>query len=323
MPTPLFSTYRQGENRVTSTFLAVLERLSLPNIDRILQALLQDDFNLVTFENQPKGNRSTPDAKIQTGRAIWIETKTARNAVRHNQISNHLRSLGRDEKLLLLTPDDIEPQGLDSRVVWSNFKTLDDAIRDILADEEASPSEMETTLLREFILMLKQDDLLASTEPRVLVVAARNAWDMYQQLSLYRCSPDKPMRPFREGDSLAFYKSNEIKPLVPRIRAVIESIKVAEPSHVESLDSSQQELIEEMRDKIDAYQQWHQFPYTYKVMFLSKPDHEETIKLTNPIQNDQTDKNGRRVAFTFGARYVTLDSLKKASTTSELEPCEL
>jgi hypothetical protein len=32
MTTSLFSTYRQGENRVTSTFLAVLERLSLPHI---------------------------------------------------------------------------------------------------------------------------------------------------------------------------------------------------------------------------------------------------------------------------------------------------
>ena len=42
MTTNLFSTFRQGENRVTSTFMAVLQRLSLPNIDRILQALLDD-----------------------------------------------------------------------------------------------------------------------------------------------------------------------------------------------------------------------------------------------------------------------------------------
>ncbi len=61
MTMSLFSTYRQGENRVTATFLAVLERLSLPNIDRILGALLEDNaFNLVTFENQPKGKKSRP-----------------------------------------------------------------------------------------------------------------------------------------------------------------------------------------------------------------------------------------------------------------------
>ena len=322
MPTPLFSTYRQGENRVTSTFLAVLERLSLPNIDRIRQALIQDDFNLVTFENQPKGGGSTPDAKIQTGRAVWIETKTARNAVRHNQLQNHLKSLGSDEKLLLLTPDDAEPQGLDSRVIWSNFRDLDHAVREILNDEEAAPSEMEATLLRELIFMLKQDGLLElSAEPRVLVVAARNAWDMYEELGVYRCSTDKPMRHFRDSDYLAFYTSNEIKPRIPKIKSVIESINVMEPNAVDFLNDSQKELVQRLSAKIDDEQRGYQFVNACKLMLLSEPNDEETINLNDPIKNDQTDKNGRRVAFTFGARYVTLDSLKNATTTSELKPC--
>ena len=63
MTTNLFSTYRQGENRVTSTFMAVLQRLSLPNIDRILQALLgRDDFSLATF-GEPAQRK-----EIDTGR---------------------------------------------------------------------------------------------------------------------------------------------------------------------------------------------------------------------------------------------------------------
>ena len=45
MTTPLFSTYRQGENRVTASFLAVLERLSLPNMDRILQDLVGERYS--------------------------------------------------------------------------------------------------------------------------------------------------------------------------------------------------------------------------------------------------------------------------------------
>ena len=107
MTTPLFSTYRQGENRITATLLAVLQRLSLPNIDRILQALLEDTaFSLVTFDNQPRGKESTPDARIGTGSAIWVETKTARNAVRGHQVKSHLNSLRPRENLLLLTPDD-------------------------------------------------------------------------------------------------------------------------------------------------------------------------------------------------------------------------
>lgn len=88
MTTPLFSTYRQGENRVTATFLAVLQRLSLPNIDRILQRLLWEDretYNLVSFENQVRTKESVPDAKIRMGNTIWIETKTARNSVESDQ----------------------------------------------------------------------------------------------------------------------------------------------------------------------------------------------------------------------------------------------
>ena len=63
MTTPLFSTYSQGENRVTATFLAVLERLSWPKMSRIIGALLGDEnFRLVTFINQPSGveSRLTP-----------------------------------------------------------------------------------------------------------------------------------------------------------------------------------------------------------------------------------------------------------------------
>ena len=125
LTTPLFSTYRHGENRITATLLAVLQRLSLPNIDPILQALLEDPaFSLVTFDNLPKGKNSTPDARIGTGSAIWIETKRVRNAVRSSQLENHLNSLRHRENLLLLTPDDLAPTVLDDRIAWSNFRTL-------------------------------------------------------------------------------------------------------------------------------------------------------------------------------------------------------
>lgn len=60
MTTPLFSTYRQGENRITGTLLAVLQRLSLPNTDRILRTLPEEDsFSLVSFKNQVKTERSS------------------------------------------------------------------------------------------------------------------------------------------------------------------------------------------------------------------------------------------------------------------------
>lgn len=323
MATPLFSTYRQGENRITSTFLAVLQRLSLPNIDRILQALLEDAaFSLVTFDNQPKGRESTPDARIGTGSAIWVETKTARNAVRGLQMKSHLNSLSPRENLLLLTPDEEAPTGLSDRVAWANFKTLAGAIEDILGDEDEPPSEKEAFLLREFILMLRQDRLLDSADPRVMVLGARFAWPMYKLLSVYRCSTNKPMQSLRDSDRMAFYVGGRIQPLVPRIKSMVESVDMSEPEQFESLEASQRKLAKELRGRIDRHKQGHEFGQAFKVMFLSGPSNDETIKLEKPIVNDKKDKNGRPTPFTFGQpRYVTLKSLKAASRTSELELC--
>ena len=323
MTTNLFSTYRQGENRVTSTFMAVLQRLSLPNIDRILQALLsRDDFNVATFENQPKGKKSTPDARIGTGADVWIETKTTRNTVSINQIRRHLDSLRPGDNLLLLTPDDEAPTGLDDRVAWSNFKTLSDVVKEILEDDDGPSSEKEAFLLREFVSMLKDDGLLDSAETRVMVIGARFAWPMYELLSVYRCSVNKPMRSLRDSDHLAFYVAGKIQPLVPRIRSVVESIEIMHPKDFETLSAGDNDLAKQLRKKIDSHKQSHEFGQAFKVMFLSEPSDDETVKLKEPILNNKRDKNGRPTPFTFGQpRYVTLESLKNARFTSELEFC--
>ena len=334
MPTPLFSTYRQGENRVTSTLLGVLQRLSLPNIDRILQALLEDDSSLVTFENQPKGKRmvtkgrgTVPDAKIETGSSIWIETKTTRNAAGLIQIIGHTEYLGDGERLLLLTPDDarprrlddIEPPSLRDRIIWSNFHVLASAIDDILKNEQEPPSEHEAFLLREFVLMLQHDGLLGSTTPRVMVLAARDAWPMYQLLGVYRCSVDKPMSSSKNPDRMAFYVSGEIKPRVPRIKSVIESIDIGRSEEIGSLASGQRELAMELARKIERHGQRHEFTKAFKVMFLSEHDDDDTVRLEKAVLNNKKDKHGKAVPYTYGAPiYVTLESLRNSSWTSEL-----
>ena len=205
MTTSLFSTYRQGENRVTSTFIAVLQRLSLPNMDRILQALLEDgDFNLVTFTNQVKVKKldTIPDAKIGMGHAIYIETKTKPNDVGKSQIKGHLEHVKDDERLLVLSPDESKPSLFsempfvnDKRLVWSNFTTLAGVIEDILSDEGEPPTEREAFLLREILRMLQQDGLLFSSENQCLVIAAGHAWQYYEDLSAYLTHP-RNFRPF-------------------------------------------------------------------------------------------------------------------------------
>ena len=323
MTTNLFSTYRQGENRVTATFLAVLQRLSLPNMDRILGALSgETSFSLVSFENQPPGQGSRPDAKIGTGSAIWIETKTSRGAVDFDQIRRHLEGVANGENLILLTPDDDEPKGLPDRVVWSNFRTLADKIKEILEDEEEPPSEKEAFLLREFISLLRNDGLLIGQiehSDRVLVVAARWAWPMYELLGVYRC---QAMRSFQASHHIAFYADGEIKRLAPRIKSVIQSIDLTHQEEIASLDGDQKEFADGLLKRIDHHSQHHEFGKAFKVMFLSQSDDAETIKLPRPIINDKEDKNGQPTPFTYGApRYVTLESLRKARKTSQLELC--
>jgi hypothetical protein len=80
---PLFSTYRQGENRVTSSMLAVFERIDLSLLETVLAAASgESSLQMVSFTNQPPGKgHSIPDALISAHFAYWFEVKTSHNAV--------------------------------------------------------------------------------------------------------------------------------------------------------------------------------------------------------------------------------------------------
>ncbi|MDE2787116.1 MAG: hypothetical protein OXL37_10680 [Chloroflexota bacterium] len=333
MTTPMFSTYRQGENRVTATFLAVLQRLSLPNIDRILQRLLWEDgepYNLVSFENQVHAKESVPDAKIQTGNTIWIETKTGRNAVGRDQINRHLKSVSEGEVLLVLTPDESKPTVLhvdkthEGKIAWSNFSALTEVIEEILGDEYEPPTEREAFLLRELVLMLREDGLLDSGDPKVAVVAASSAWPMFQTVHVYCCLVSLPFRSTDQFDRMAFYANGEIKHLVPKVIDVVESINLTRKEEIAALDSSAKELAEKLFREMGSTPEWHQwFGGDRKVMFLSAPNDSETIDLKKSIVNDKKSDSGKTVPFTYGKpRYVSLASLQKACTTTELEQLE-
>src|SRR3954453_17527995 len=80
MPNPLLSTYRAGENRVTASTMAVLERLDLALVQELLEAAADaaGDLTTVTFENQVVQDGAVPDARITAHFTWWFETKTAR-----------------------------------------------------------------------------------------------------------------------------------------------------------------------------------------------------------------------------------------------------
>ena len=324
MTTPLFSTYRQGENRVTATFLSVLQRLSHPNADRILRTLLDEDsFSLVSFQNQVRTKHSVPDAVIR-GATVWVETKTTRNAVRRCQIEDHLESVSNDQKLLVLTPDDSKPTALGevedpgNILAWSNFSTLHEVIKNILADEEEPPSEREAFLLNELILMLRYDGLL-SRPSNVAVVAASSAWYMYKTLPVYRCARSLPLRTGIEY--MAFYSQGEIQPIVAKVKAIVDPLNLTDEDSVNLIESAAtKELALDLRQRIhEGSGELGWFDGEFKVVFLGElGDGNNTVELNNPIVNDKTSENGKSVAFTYGKpRYFTLESLRDVAQAAE------
>jgi len=330
MPNPLFSTYTQGENRVTSTLIAVLEHVNNQLAEDILEALTDEsDLSLVSFDNQVTGIDSVPDAAIKSSTALWFETKTSRDAVDKEQLENHLHALEEDEaelqRLIVLTPDARLPDKVaavdDERIVWANFDALIDTIETVLerdvGNAEASmsvPTEREAFLLRELSRFLYDEDLVSGKEDRVLVVAARKAWPEYQEHGLYFCQTNRSFKPV---DHLAFYTDGGIKTAIPSVMGSIESIELTEETvrNHSNLSQSQREQL------IDAVTQFRKegserYGETEKVIFLR-----DGIELNHPVKNDKTASDSdRTVAFVQGHRYVSFSKLQNnPEYTTELE----
>ncbi|WP_158855030.1 hypothetical protein [Halorhabdus sp. CUG00001] len=330
MPNPLFSTYTQGENRVTSTVIAVLEHVNNQLAEDILEALTDEsDLSLVSFDNQVTGVDSVPDATIKSSTALWFETKTSRDAVDKEQLENHLHALEEDEaelqRLIVLTPDARLPDEVaeieDGRIVWANFDSLIDTIETVLerdvGNAEASmsvPTEREAFLLRELSRFLYDEDLVSGKEDRVLVVAARRAWPEYQDTGLYFCQPNRSFKPV---DHLAFYSDGEIKTAIPSVTDAIESIELTEET-VRNRANLTQSQREQLLDAVTQFRKEESERYgeTEKVIFL-----QDGIKLDHPVKNDKTASDSdRTVAFVQGHRYVSFSKLRgNPDYTSELE----
>lgn len=318
MTSSIFSTYSTGENRVTSSLLAVLRSLSLSRIERLLGALLeQSEFELVRFQNLPAaGGPGVPDAIILSSCRLLIETKIKTKSVNQEQLRRHLDKLddtGESTRLLLvLTPDIHRPQVIDEinddRLVWTPFSALDQAIDELLEDPREVVSEREAFLLRELQTMMGEEKLIGAAKD-VVVVPARNAWPEYQRFHAYVC---QPRRSFQHTDRLAFYSYGHIHPVVPAILEVHEEV-VFEPGCAKGALGA---LIDDMlRDPKGTHKEAGQ---RYKVMLLTPPDDSRTLRLDKPIVNDLKSKTGSTTAFTMKQKYVSLDRLKAAKTTSDL-----
>jgi hypothetical protein len=323
---PLFSTYRQGENRVTASLMAVFERIDLSKLERILASASEDSaLQLFSFENQVHGggSASVPDARISASFALWFETKTAPGQVRIDQLRGHLKHLGDGhgfERLFLLTPDADEPDAVaaldDPRLKWLNFKALSQAIDDLLGDDRELVSEKEELLLRELQALFEVDNLLG--DPRgVVVVPAGRAYGEYLDLSAYIC---QPRRPFKPVERMAFYCRGRIECEIPRVRHVVDEVVFSadDAARIRAtgrpLDAEVATLIERALDEGLKPE-----GTIGKIFLLSDPNDSDTERLEAPIPNDATDANGRTTAWVMMQRYASLSALQRARSTSDLE----
>lgn len=323
---PLFSTYRQGENRVTSSMLAVFERIDLTILESLLSSSTGEaSLQLIAFVNQPVGQgASVPDARISAHFTYWFEVKTARNALSVTQLSEHLKNLEAEsttERLFVITPDAVEPGAIgelgDQRVVWFNFLSLYDAIDAALEDTSGLVSEHARFLLRELQALLVEDGLVDSDD--VVVVAARVAYPEYLQHGVYVCQPN---RAFRDGlTHMGFYAEAAIQREVPRIlhRADPVSFTREEADRRRALGGFERDVADAIETLLD--ERLRTEGSDYGVFILSPRDDSETVLLDAPIVNDTVTANRRPWAWTMGQRYTSLARLTRpgVAVTSDLE----
>ncbi|MBA3485533.1 MAG: hypothetical protein H0T51_27380 [Pirellulales bacterium] len=295
--------------------MAVLQSLSLGRMNRLIGALLESpEFELVRFQNQPsKGSEGVPDAVVFSSCRLLIETKTTPNQVRAPQLSRHLVRLNQGSEaarvLLVLTPDGSAPKPIqeldDPRIVWASFARLDQSINELIADPEEVISEREEFLLREFQAMLTRDGLVASAYD-VVVVAARRAWPQYLSLNAYCCQAN---RTFQQVERIAFYTRGIIQPSIPKILDVYPDVLIEQGANSGRLGDFVNKLLTELPEFEGERN---------KIFLLSGPDSSETVTLQGAVPNDLVASTGRPTAYTQGQRYVSLEKLQTAKTTSDL-----
>lgn len=337
MKAPLFSTYRQGENRVTSSILAVFQRVDLTIVERLLSAASGDPellkmVKMVQFKNQPAGKgkekdkekdkKGVPDGEIAASFRYLFEVKTERDAVTKAddslQLQRHLERLNRpdaDERLFVVTPD-IERPALvealgDPRVIWFNFDSLAQAIDEALADTDDPLSEREAFLLRELRRLFDEEGILRPAKD-IVVVAARFGYPTYLRYSAYICQLD---RSFRSGiERMGFYTEKAIQLEFPRIKRRFKQLWIdeAEAANRSATDDPADAAAAHLIRRLLADKT--RWANTEKQVFLLSPvESSETLRLPQPITHPGPG------AWTQGQRYLrSADLERNPKSTVEL-----
>jgi len=341
MPNPLFSSYRAGENRVTSSTLAVFERIDLALVEELLGSAsgASTELTTVTFDNQVVGDGSVPDARIGARFTWWFETKTTRGDYQSEgraraqvrQHSEHLRGTP-EAWLFVLTPDPVRPQwfsrldGIDEnvrgRVLWIGFGSLATAVEEVTSDATKLIGEQTRFLLTELVALYEADGLLTTDD--TVVVAARAAWPEYQRTGAYVGQPD---RAFRAGlTHLGFYAEGVIQPLVAQIRQHLLSVPFTRGEAKARRAAGETDVGDLIERLLDDGSRTEGEPYC--ILLLTGADDPGTVVLPHTVQNDTVTASGRNWAWTLGQRYTPYPQAVVAfdlgeSVGKDTPPCAL
>jgi len=309
----IFSTYSQGENRVTSTIIQVLKNLPVNVVERFLIMFSETDTqNFFRFKNQVKGPDSIPDAEISAKFCLLFETKTVPNSVNEDQLSqlnSHLKiAEQKNATLVYLTPDQTIPKLLEDKgVVWKNFQDLFNLISELRTEPTLILSERDQFLLKNLQDFFSESELLPIID-EVVVVAASTAWPVYQKHSIYVCQAE---RSFRDVGLIGFYAEGGVQNLIAKINKRYE-IEFSD-DHLKDDTKMNTKLKNWLNDNDKEKGK------RLQVFDLSGAKNDETtIDLKKTIPNDLKNESGRVYAFTQGQRYTSLSKLEKATTTSDL-----
>jgi hypothetical protein len=144
-----------------------------------------------------------------------------------------------------------------------------------------------------------------------VVVAARDAWALYQNAYAYVCQPG---RAFRTIDRLAFYADREVKRDIPQVLHRRDNVEWT-ADEADRLRKSDDRFDRKIAQAIDVSRSTNWTGGLYQVFLLTRPGDPAHRQLSSCLPHNGS---GRGSAFTQRQRYVSLHSLEIASSTADL-----
>jgi len=328
MANSIFSTYSTAENRVTSTILAVFEKLNSSTVTRVLQVFMEDStVELIEYENQVNSYDSVPDGRIKGLFDYIIETKVVPNSINKKQIINHCKSLKYDfSRLIVLTPDFDYPKVLKDlgndfteKIIWGNFDRIIEGI-DSVIQESMVLLDREKFLLIELKEFIINQSLTAEDYSRkVLIIPAGSAWNFYEKYSVYKCQAN---RSFQQSSYMGFYADKQIKEFFPKILGYVDSLNLQKDdlnkAKIHLINNSNENEIRGKLINLKDSLKSHGWNANNKYIILTDKFDEDTFKNSYPIENDKTSYSDKGTAYVQKQTYQNLDNLIAKKYTSEL-----